>query len=532
MDSPFKGILHTNTVPSDEDFQRIHGLLKEPRMEAAALSAEIERLRTLIHRLIEKRDNLEGFIHAHEALISPVRRLPADIMSEIFTACIPANRNAIMSAAEAPLLLCRVCQSWRSVALSTPRLWASLHIVAHGNVREAGPDSKLQKVIKAIHSWLSRAGVLPLSISLVRSWTSKEVDFRPFLETLISYSSRWKRIRFELETSSSFYPLVTLSPSDVPMLEIVSMDGFKTSDEETDDRMMSFLGSASLRTLFFRHMASSFFTFPLPWNQLRHLSLEDEINPPQLTLAQALEMLRQCPNLETCFLTLTGLDDTSLSTGGHHSVRMDRLRRLCISLMYVRRGASTTDFLNHLDVPNLKSLEYAAEDVAGFSFTSFLASLKCLECLRLRIENEDDSESVVGCLRLVPTLQELTICYDTALGEDFWTSMTPTADDEDSIICPQLRIAKFRRFTLASDNEILEFIQARNGSQSQDIARLSKVHVEFNRRREMDILSALPSNVAEGLDFSLDYGYVPSEDNEAHTIGGEVPSQWWAKDEH
>ncbi|KAF7376131.1 hypothetical protein MSAN_00028000 [Mycena sanguinolenta] len=485
MDSPFKDILYTNT--------QIHELLEEPRKEAAALSAEIERLRALIHQLIQKRDNLEGFIHAHEALVSPVRRLPADIMAEIFAACMPPDRNAIMSAAEAPLLLCRVCRAWRDVALSTPRLWASLHTVAHGNIRADGPDSKLQKVVKAIDSWLSRSGVLPLSISLVRSWTSKEVDFHPFLETLIRYSSRWRRIRFELEPSSSFEPLGALSPSDVPMLEIVSMDGFQTSNEEADGRAVSFLGTASLRSLFFRHMATSFFTFPLPWNQLRHLSFEDEINPPGLAVAQALEMLRQCSNLETCFLILTGL--------GRYSV-------LGISfnpLMYLRRGGSTAHFLKYLDVPNLKSLEYAAEDVADFSFTSLLASLKCLECLRLRIEDEHDIESIVGCLRLVPTLQELTICYDTALGEDFWTSMTPTADNQDTI--------------------------ARNGSQSQDIARLSKVHVQFNRRREIDIVSALRPDVAEGLDFSLNYGYVPSEDNEVHTIDGEVLSQWWSNDD-
>ncbi|KAF7376132.1 hypothetical protein MSAN_00028100 [Mycena sanguinolenta] len=523
MNSPFKGILHTNTVPSDEDLQRIHDLLKEPRKEAAALSVEIERLRALIHQLIQKRDDLEGFIHAHEALTSPARRLPADIIAEIFTACMPSNRNAIMSTAEAPLLLCRVCRAWRDVALSTPRLWASLHIVAHSDHGETGPDSKLRKVIKAIDSWLSRSGVLPLSISLVRSWTAKEVDFRPFLETLVPYSSRWNRIRFELETSFSFEPMGALSPSDVPSLEVASIDGFETLDEEVDWRTVSFLGTPSLRSLLLRHMASSFLAFPVPWNQLRHLSFGEK-----LTAAQALEMLRQCPNLETCFLNL---NNSLVSASGLHPVRMDHLRRLCLSFLYLGRGAPRTDLLEYLDVPNLKCLEYAADDVAEFSLKSLLTTLKCLECLRLRIENEHATESVIGCLRLVPTLRELAFCYDTALGKDFWTSMTPTVDDKP-IVCPQLQIMKFRWFTVTSDNEVLEFIQARNGSHSSNIARLSKVHMQFNRRREIDIVSALQPNIVEGLDFSMHYGYSPSEDRESHTIGGEVSSQWWASDDY
>ncbi|KAJ7662952.1 hypothetical protein B0H17DRAFT_909987, partial [Mycena rosella] len=124
---PFERILHTNAVPSDADCQRIRDLLAGPRKEAADLSAEISRIQELLDELTEKRDALDDFIAAHSALISPARRLPEDIVRDIFVACLPSNRNALILSDEAPLLLCQICSAWRQLALLTPRLWASVH---------------------------------------------------------------------------------------------------------------------------------------------------------------------------------------------------------------------------------------------------------------------------------------------------------------------------------------------------------------------------------------------------------------------
>ncbi|KAJ7782493.1 hypothetical protein DFH07DRAFT_704529, partial [Mycena maculata] len=59
-------------------------------------------------------------VEAHKA---PTRRLPLDFIQEIFVACLPTHWNCAMSASEAPVILGPVCSSWRSISLSTPRLW-------------------------------------------------------------------------------------------------------------------------------------------------------------------------------------------------------------------------------------------------------------------------------------------------------------------------------------------------------------------------------------------------------------------------
>ncbi|KAJ7675222.1 hypothetical protein B0H17DRAFT_946181, partial [Mycena rosella] len=127
--SPFNNILHTNAVPSDLDCKRISDFVAGSRRESAELSDEISRMQKLIDELAEKRDALDGFIAAHMAMISPARRLPGDIVRDIFVACLPSHRNPIIASDESPLLLCQICSAWRRLALSTPRLWTSVHVV-------------------------------------------------------------------------------------------------------------------------------------------------------------------------------------------------------------------------------------------------------------------------------------------------------------------------------------------------------------------------------------------------------------------
>ncbi|KAJ6594553.1 hypothetical protein B0H19DRAFT_900769, partial [Mycena capillaripes] len=123
MSSPFAAQLGTNYCPQDEELAQINDLLIEPCLRLKHLDDEIAVMQKAINKLNEERDALTTYVEAHRALIFPVRRLPLDIMEEIFMACLPTHRNCVMSAQEAPIILGRICSSWRTISLSTPRLW-------------------------------------------------------------------------------------------------------------------------------------------------------------------------------------------------------------------------------------------------------------------------------------------------------------------------------------------------------------------------------------------------------------------------
>ncbi|KAJ7755568.1 hypothetical protein B0H16DRAFT_1828939 [Mycena metata] len=564
MDSPFKDILHTNTAPSDEDCQRIRELLAGPRREAAQLT---ERLHSLIKELTEKRDNLNECIDPHLALISPVRRLPHDVVAEIFAASLPPDRNAVIHAAESPLLLCHICQAWRALALSTPQLWASLHIVGprdtprdpHRNLRvtqpyRKGPGSlfygyglgpavhhtpKLHQINEAVAWWLAKSGGLPLSISIVQSCVAPwEADFSILVQTLVQYASRWQQIRIRICLGSRHpvQPLAGLLPIDVPSLETVALEGLPSSVDET---FTAFLGANSLRSVSLTKGSSGFPFQTLPWARLRHLLLDS--SAACHTAAEGLELLRRCPNLEACALAfLADFDDSPSPVGSAVAspfpCRMQNLRQLSVLDNLITEGTATVDFFAHLDLPNLRSLNYMTQRVEEFPIRPLLSSPQQIQRLGLKI-NELTSDTLIACIGLLPSLQELALCADPCHGLDtspdaaFWIAMTPTGTVHH-VLCPQLQVMKFTQVTGLPDPLLLEFILARTESHFPEIAQLSKVHGHFSRAMVEDIVPRLDRAIAHGLDLSLEYQsrsnhYSTLQDNTPHTDGRLLSDGWW-----
>ncbi|KAF8126416.1 hypothetical protein K438DRAFT_1647351, partial [Mycena galopus ATCC 62051] len=162
MESPFQSALYTNIIPTDAECDRIRDFLQASRKELVDLAEETSRLQSLLDAAVRRRDALEESIRAHAALASPFRRLPDDVLQGIFIAAIPSTRNpALFDVDEAPLLLCRICKPWRILALTTPHLWASMHIAVP-------PPSSLMlpRLVREVTAWLGRSGVVPLDISL------------------------------------------------------------------------------------------------------------------------------------------------------------------------------------------------------------------------------------------------------------------------------------------------------------------------------------------------------------------------------
>ncbi|KAJ7635243.1 hypothetical protein FB45DRAFT_713527, partial [Roridomyces roridus] len=150
--SPFSQHLKTNYAPSEHEIKWIHSHLV-PHTE------EIARLDALIQDLTAQRQKAQDYIDAHKVLLSPVRRLPPDVMQEIFLACLPAQHNAVLSGREAPQILTTICRGWRNLALSTVALWASLHLPLEF-IFDTGEAPEYVK------EWIDRSGKVPLSLSI------------------------------------------------------------------------------------------------------------------------------------------------------------------------------------------------------------------------------------------------------------------------------------------------------------------------------------------------------------------------------
>ncbi|KAJ6578062.1 hypothetical protein B0H19DRAFT_932621, partial [Mycena capillaripes] len=138
--SPVKHLLRTNVAPTMQECAQITGhILVQSQRKLAQLDDEIERLHAHLNdekfqkrlaQLNAERVALAADIDAHSALLLPIRRVPDDVLREIFVASLPAVNNTVISSREAPLLQCGVISGWRQVALSSGHHLISLFLTS------------------------------------------------------------------------------------------------------------------------------------------------------------------------------------------------------------------------------------------------------------------------------------------------------------------------------------------------------------------------------------------------------------------
>ncbi|KAJ6501967.1 hypothetical protein C8R45DRAFT_1091879 [Mycena sanguinolenta] len=110
--------------------------LSEIRSEVSRLNSIIRRLKRQRSGLYDQKRSLRKEIHQCEGVIAPIRRLPPEVLSEIFSYFTPVlahdhrfdlaehnYRNTGYMMPDIPWYLGQICSYWRTVALSTRSLW-------------------------------------------------------------------------------------------------------------------------------------------------------------------------------------------------------------------------------------------------------------------------------------------------------------------------------------------------------------------------------------------------------------------------
>ncbi|KAJ7140707.1 hypothetical protein C8R44DRAFT_761767 [Mycena epipterygia] len=461
-------------------------------------------MQTLIENLVQKRDELNQFIDSHLALLSPARRLPPDVVRAIFTASLPSTRNSIMAGEDSPLLLCRICSAWRQLAISTPRLWSSLHIVVPGR-------SRINGLVEMVTLWLSRSGIIPLSISVILSKACEYYcDLKPLLHFLATFSPRWKSIRITLPTLDDFDVFASLSAEDVPMLQDVLVGGVFAGTSlgaNSPWRSLAFLAAPSLLSLSINE-GRNFAALNFLSKRLVHLRIRDNGTEGTfpLTYVTVLGLLQQFPVLETCDLALVG-EAESPWTGG--SVILPHFRHFGLD---DRSPEGQSDSLFTAFVfPNLRSVDYSLFFTSGNALP-FSVFVPALERLSLGITHIQ-STVLLDFLRPAQRLEELHLTGNLTNPWDGWVAgepdttflLTHFGPDSEEPLCPHLRRLQLRNASAVSDDDLLAIIQARTAPQRDSNARLIQFSATMTRQMQRDIMPELQPLIDEGLDVSFAY---------------------------
>ncbi|KAF9474118.1 hypothetical protein BDN70DRAFT_997256 [Pholiota conissans] len=522
----FDLLIDTNYVPTDEEVLQIQEYLSEPLQDLKSIEDKVTAAELHLQNLRREQAKLVQGIDKYRRLISPVRRLPADILREIFLSCLPEDRNPTMSCDEAPMLLTRICSVWRSIAMSTPRLWAALHIPVpkSGPVFEASYDpttgarrlitSVVDARLEAVVGWMQRSGTLPLSFSLA------EIDVYPptnhaktFLKCIAEQRSRWKNIALVC-AGSSLTDFRKIPPSDVPLLQLlsirVSRPEFAANTEELKWKDSPIFSAAGITSLSLCFLDTPLFGFPFSWSQLTHFGLEaDRWNTTADTSVDDLtSILENCPNLVSCQLRL-----------GHGSNPQHRVVFPPISLprlesMKIYDAVQIPTFFAAILAPSLRKLEYLADGRAraapnSSAFSRLLAGVGGnLEELIVTIgifETDDAAELFPLC----PALRTLVIASTPLVPP------TSHSDDKPATISSSFlkvlncvpNLEKFECHTEAnfSDEALLEFILRKHSGKDLALKPLKSVYVLFKRCQTIDIIPLLEDQIANGLSLTLKY---------------------------
>ncbi|KAF8894965.1 hypothetical protein CPB85DRAFT_1230029, partial [Mucidula mucida] len=117
-------LLATNDPPSakqQEDFlrYRVDGVKRLTELET--IIAESQQA---LEGAMAERDALTGNLKHHRLVLNPVRRLPADVLREIFLfACARISEEPFRFHFIPPSFLAAVCRSWHDIAVTFPQLW-------------------------------------------------------------------------------------------------------------------------------------------------------------------------------------------------------------------------------------------------------------------------------------------------------------------------------------------------------------------------------------------------------------------------
>lgn len=313
-----------NEQPTAQELDRISFFASGPRKDMAAIDVEIEALESRLEILRSSRSRLEASISKHKSIKSIVRRLPDDVLGEIFIRCLPRDRYPAIYVREAPLLLTLISRRWRDVALRTPVLWAAAHTAIRefetyartgSSASPAEIEAEEERQRAMMELFFSRAGDLPLSLSVYCIPSYSDYQY---------ISPTWQWVTTTLFPRVQSLKLSGTSPPGnkflwmVPVerfarLRSIKFEYFRTPGGQDNNLSDCTLFLApGLREVNLRYGGLDPSQLPLQWGKLTRLILQGNNRP--LFLETAVLLLRQCTGLTHCAIPVSGTCYSSDST--------------------------------------------------------------------------------------------------------------------------------------------------------------------------------------------------------------------------
>ncbi|KAI5893087.1 uncharacterized protein SCHCODRAFT_02574186 [Schizophyllum commune H4-8] len=325
--------LRAGVVASEAETRSIKEIMVETNGLLQDVNEELEYLRSVVTSLEDVQMYLETMLDVQRAHIAPIRRLPNEVLSEIFMwACLGEEVGGWRCM---PVDISQVCKSWRDTIHNLPTLWSQLEYRLYGYT-----TAKEKRILDLC---LRNSKGLPLRHPIKFSHCSGGIAT---FEIVRRYSAQLTSL-----TMSIFQP--TLGDSlcgtlgDRPLTHLRFLEGEVSHLLMGDVHRVFERRAPALRCVKLTNTLVHTLQLPnLPWVQLDELHLE-------CTWEYALTVLARCTNLPTLTLNviLPSARPNPTAITPHTTMRGLSALKICFA------GVEDTRMLDFLTVPGLTSLE-------------------------------------------------------------------------------------------------------------------------------------------------------------------------------
>ncbi|KAJ7180977.1 hypothetical protein C8R46DRAFT_1345154 [Mycena filopes] len=416
-------ILETNEPVPDLILPSIRAFISEGSARRGRLDAKIASLRTALNELLEEREPLDIEVQKHLGAVSPLRRMPTELLSLIF-AFASAN-DGLLSTHSGPWLVSMVCSRWRKVALAQPSLWTRINL----DFTDVPPNSpELWGIGLTLVAQLKRSQGLPLNIEFCtfypHSCTSRDFSL---LEHLATHSQRWGTIKFSGPTQLYAFLDEHSIRDELPILRELDIT---VQPEDSDGILGPILVFESCPNL------QRAFVNAGPYGGDRPVSVD--LPFPQLLFYSGsnpwihhVPALHSASNIVDCVLCLINMEPLlAIIPPGSPIVKLPQLLRLSVS---------TNTVLDFLEIPALQELySYDRSRDARPALTR-LPNLR-----KLFLGNCHLGAHVAPLLRASPTITKLCMYIPVASVGDLFSALAPQARSGSTQLASPLHTISLR----------------------------------------------------------------------------------------
>lgn len=395
LQSPVLALLDSYAAPSPTERTLVRDKVSEIASDLLQLNNEIDRVRGVLEALCRNRNRLQQFSNSHQNVLPSTRRLPVEILGEIFIQWQGmVGGKAIVST--------QICRHWRAVAIATSKLWTSIKVPLLLEHTETD--------VEMTRRWLARSDGQPLAIELGRTHPDKDEDEdHPVFGLITTQAHRWKSLL--VYASSPMLSFLQNIPEHLPLLHTLDIrDPFVSETPPLPESLTNFHRASSLRMLSLgKHIPSVIPKFC--WAQLTECVLREGGG---YAVDECYDVLNQSPNLTSFSVYIRS---SSLALRPQPTMRHAKLQCLTVEAY----GEDMASFLNLLVLPALRDINVDETATLEFPMGSLISLITRSSCslTRLTVGSSITSRGeLVQLLTLSPMLSELTLERRSARGVD------------------------------------------------------------------------------------------------------------------